>query len=492
MVRAAIVACPVFGGKLKSVDATAIAGRRGVIRVVKLPNAVAVIADRYWRAQQALAQLKIEWDAGASGAADSAQFRQSYLDALGGKGVVARNDGDVEAALAQAGGVIDAVYEVPHLAHAPMEPLNCTARVARDRVDVWIGTQNADGALELAARFSGVKRENVHIHNTFSGGGFGRRLHNDELAQAVRLSKIVGLPVKLIWSREEDLRQDRYRPQAAIRFKAALGANGLPLALDCRTACGSTNPINARHGLDPQTTEGLATTSYRIPNLRVTSIVKNTHVPLGPWRSPGHSQNAFFMESFIDELAHAGGQDPCAFRRALLSHRADFVHVLDTLAEKGDWGKPLPPGKGRGLSIHECYNSIVGMIAEVSVGAPSEVKVERVIVAADCGHAVNPRIIESQLEGGAIYGLTAALYGEITIKEGRVVEGNFDTYPIMRLKDAPRIEVHLALTGGKKWGGVGEPGTAVVGAALTNAIFAATGKRIRRLPIRGQNLFGAA
>ena len=491
MVRAAIVACPVFGGKLKRVDESAIAGLRGVMRVVKLPNAVAVIADRYWRAQQALASLKIEWEVGANGATDSAALRQAYLDALDRKGVLARTDGDVEAALAQAGSVIEAVYEVPYVAHAPMEPLNCTARVAPDRVDVWIGTQNADRALELAAEVSGVKRENVHIHNTFCGGGFGRRLHNDELVQAVRLAKIVGKPVKLIWSREEDMRHDRYRPQAAIRFRAALGANGLPVALDCRTACGSTNPINARHGLDPQTTEGLATTSYRIPNLRVTSIVRNTHVPLGPWRSPGHSQNAFFMESFIDELAHAAGQDPYAFRRALLSHRADFVHVLDTLAEKGDWGKPPPPGMGRGLAIHECYNTIVGMIAEVSVSRQSEVKVERIIVAVDCGHAVSPRTIETQLEGAAIYGLTAALYNEITIKDGRVVEGNFDTYPIMRLKDAPKIEVHLALTGGRKWGGVGEPGTAVVGAALTNAIFAATGKRIRRLPIRGQNLFGA-
>ncbi len=492
MVQAAITACPVFGGKLKRVDESAIAGARGVLRVVKLPNAVAVIADRYWRAKEALARLPIEWDVGPNGNSDSAQFRQAYLAALDGKGVVARNDGDVDAAMPQAVQVVEAVYEVPHVAHAPMEPLNCTARVASDRVDVWMGTQNPDLALELAARASGVKPENVYIHNTFSGGGFGRRLRNDELVQAVRVSKIIGKPVKLIWSREEDMRQDRYRPQAAIRFRAGLGGDGLPLAFDCRTACGTTNPINVKNGLDPQTTEGLATTSYQIPNLRVLSILKNTHVPLGPWRSPGHSQNAFFMESFIDELAYAAGQDPYDFRRTLLSNRQDFLHVLDTLAQKGDWGKPLPAGKGRGISIHECYNSIVGMIAEVAVSQTSEVRVERVTVAVDCGHAVNPRTVEMQLEGGVIYGLTAALYDEITIKDGRVEQGNFDTYPIMRLKDAPRIEVHLALTGGRKWGGVGEPGTAVVAAAVTNAIFAATGKRIRHLPIRGQNLSGAA
>jgi isoquinoline 1-oxidoreductase beta subunit len=312
------------------------------------------------------------------------------------------------------------------------------------------------------------------------------------VTQAVAISKAIGKPVKMIWSREEDMRHGRYRTQAAIRFKAGFGADGAPLAFDCRTAAGSANPANVKDGLEPQTIQGLTSTSYAFPNLRVESVMTNTHVPLGPWRAPGHCQNAFFMESFIDELAHATGQDAYRFRRALLAHRADFVHVLDTLAEKGDWGKPMPAGKGRGIAIHECYDSIVGMIAEVSLNTRGDLKVERVVIAADCGHTVNPRTVEMQLEGGMIYGLSAVLFGEITVRNGSVEQGNFDTYPVVRLKDAPKTEVHLALTGGTKWGGVGEPGAAVIPAAVTNAIFAASGKRIRSLPIKNQNLSGAA
>ena len=247
-----------------------------------------------------------------------------------------------------------------------------------------------------------------------------------------------------------------------------------------------------KDGIEPQTIEGLVSTSYKFPNLRVETVMTNTHVPLGPWRAPGHCQNVYFMESFIDELAHGLGEDPYKFRRALLAHRADFVHVLDTLAEKGDWGKPMAAGKGRGIAVHECYGSIVGTIAEVAVNPEGEFKVERVVIAADCGHTVNPRTVEMQLEGSMIYGLSAALFGEITVKNGSVEQGNFDTYPVVRLKDAPKTEVHLALTGGKKWGGIGEPATAVIPAAVTNAIFAATGKRIRSLPIKGQKLSGAA
>src|ERR1700730_2934662 len=451
MVHAAIMACPVFGGTVKSVDERAIAGRRGVTQVVKLKDAVAVIADRHWRAQTALDMLKIEWEVGAAGSTDSAQFRKAYLDALDQKGADARHDGDVDAAMPTAAKGIEATYDVPIIAHAPMEPLNAIAQVQSDRVDVWVGTQNADLALTFAAQASGVKPENIYVHNTFSGGGFGRRLGPDEDAQAVAVSK----------------------------------------ALAMRNSAGSSNPGGVRDGLDPQTMQGLINTAYKLPNYRIVSILKNTHVPLGPWRAPGHSQNVFFMESFIDEMAHATGKDPVALRRELLAHRGDFQQVLDLLVEKGDWGKPMPRGKGRGVAVHESYDSIVGMIAEVAV-TNGEVKVERVVIACDCGVVVNPRGVETQLEGGMIYGLSAALFGEITVKNGRVEQGNFDTYPVVRLKDAPKTEVYLSPTPGKRWGGVGEPGATMIQPAVTNAIFAATGKRLRSLPIRGQDLIGGA
>jgi len=489
MVCAAIIKCPVFGGTVKSVDERPIAGARGILQVVKLRDAVAVVADRYFRAKAALDKLAIEWEVGAAGSTDSLQFRKDYITALDQTGAVARHDGNVDAAMPGAAKVIEAVYDAPIIAHAPMEPLNATAHVQGDRVDVWVGTQNADMALTFAAQASGVKPENVYIHNTFSGGGFGRRLRPDEVAQAVAVSKAIGKPVKLLWSREEEIRQGRYRTQAAIRFKAGFDAKGTAIAYDIRNSAGSSNPQAVRNGLDPQTTQGLITTAYKLPNLRVTSIIKNTHVPLGPWRAPGHSQNVFFMESFIDEMALAAGQDPIKFRRSLLAHRADFQQVLDVLESKSDWGKPMPAGKGRGMAIHESYDSIVGMVAEVAV-SNGEVKVERVVIACDCGVVVNPRGVETQLEGGMIYGLSAALFGEITVKNGRVVEGNFDTYPVVRLKDAPKTEVYISPTPGKRWGGIGEPGATMIQPAVTNAIFAATGRRLRSLPIRGQNLSG--
>jgi isoquinoline 1-oxidoreductase beta subunit len=281
-----------------------------------------------------------------------------------------------------------------------------------------------------------------------------------------------------------------------VRLKAALGADGMPTAFDARIAVGSimrsVGISKVENGIEPQAVEGFDTTSYKIPNLRVGCMLKNTHVPVMFWRSVGSSQNAFFMESYIDELAHAAGQDPYKFRRAMLLHKPDFLGVLDTLAEKSNWGTPMPSGQGRGIAIHECYGSIIGQVAEVTVDPKGSVKVDRVVASVDCGHAVNPKIIESQLESGIIYGLSAALFGEITIKDGRVEQANFDNYEVVRLADTPKIEVYLALSGGKKWGGIGEPGTAPIAPAVANAVFAATGQRVRKLPLKNVNLAGRA
>jgi isoquinoline 1-oxidoreductase subunit beta len=492
MVYAAVATCPVFGGTLKSFDETAIKGRRGILAVVPIDNGVAVVADRFWRAKQALADLPIIWDEGSAATTDSDQFRKAYVDALDGPAAVARNVGNVATAFAGATKTVFGLYEVPYLAHAPMEPLNCTAHWTPERIDIWMGTQNPEAALKLAAEVGGVKPENVFIHTCFLGGGFGRRSVNDELRQAVKVSQAVGRPVKLIWTREEDIRHDRYRPQAALRFQAALQNDGLPSAIHVTTAVGSiTRSLGwgkVENGIENQAIEGLANMPYRAANLQVDCILKNTHVPVMFWRSVGSSQNAFAVESFIDEMAYNAGKDPYRYRRELLSGRDDFISVLDTLAQKGDWDKKLATGKGRGIAIHESFGTIVGEIAEVAVSPKGEIRVERVVCVVDCGHVVNPTTVAMQIESGVIYGLTAALYGEITIRNGRVEQGNFNDYEMVRMAEAPHIETHLALSGGNKWGGIGEPGTPPIAPALTNAIFAATGKRIRALPIKNAKL----
>ena len=494
MVYAAVAACPVFGGKLKSVDDAPAKGRRGVLQVVKLENAVVVVADRFWRAKEALALLKPEWDVGAAGNTDSAQFAKLYRDTLDGPMVSARNDGSVDDAFGKGGKLVEAVYEAPHLAHATMEPLNATVHLQPDKLEVWLGSQTPMGTIRQAAAASGLKPEQIVIHNCFLGGGFGRRSINDEMRQAILVAKEVGKPVKLVWTREEDMTQDRYRPQAAVRMKAALGSDGMPTAFDAKIAVGSilrsTGINKVENGIEAQAVEGFANIPYAIPNVRVGCMLKNTHVPVMFWRSVGSSQNAFFVESYIDELAQAAGQDPYKFRRTLLAGKSDFLGVLDTIAEKSDWGKPLGQGRGRGIAIHECYGSIIGQVAEVTVSQKGEVKVDRVVAAVDCGHVVNPGIVEAQIQSGVIYGLSAALYGEITVKQGRVEQGNFDEYQVVRLADTPKIEVYLALSGGKKWGGIGEPGTAATAPAVANAVFAATGTRVRSMPLKNVKLPG--
>jgi isoquinoline 1-oxidoreductase beta subunit len=496
MLYAAVAACSVFGGTPAHFDETRLHGRRGIKAVLRLPTSVAVVADSFWRAKQALADLPIIWNEGPAATTDSAQFKAEYRAALDGPVVNARRQGDMAAAMAGAAKTIDALYEVPYLAHAPMEPLNCTAHVQKDRVDIWMGTQAPDAAIHVAAEVSGVAAENIHVHNCFLGGGFGRRAVNDELRQAVAISKAVGAPVKLVWTREEDIRHDRYRPQAAIRFKAGFSAAGAPVAWEMRTAVGSIQRSlgvsTVPGGIEPAAVEGLANTPYAVPAISVDCALKNTHVPVMFWRSVGSSQNAFAAESFVDEMAGAAGADPMAFRRRLLAGRPDFLRVLDMLAEKSGWGGKLPAGWGRGVAIHESFGTIVGEVVEASVSSAGKIRVHRVVAAVDCGHVINPLTVAMQIESGVIYGLTAALSGEITIKAGAVQQSNFNDYQMVRMADAPRIETHLALSGGRKWGGIGEPGTPPIAPALANAIFDATGQRIRSLPLKNARLTGRA
>ncbi len=499
MLYAAVVTCPVPGGTLKSYDAKAVLSHRGVHSVVPLANGIAVVADRFWRAHQAALAIPVEWNPGAGAGTNSAQFAADYRDALkNGPLENAKTVGDAGKALAE-GELVEALYEVPYLAHATMEPLNCTVHLQADRLDIWMGTQAPDMTAGLGAKLSGLKPEQVYVHNCFLGGGFGRRVVNDELVHAMAVAKTIDRPVKLVWTREEDMRHDRYRPQAAIAFQATLGKDGMPVAIQAQTAVGSiiqsVKPMFDMSGMmgkgvEPLAVEGLVNLPYAVPNLKVDAVMKNTHVPVLFWRSVGSSQNAFAVESFIDELAHKAGQDPYQFRRKLLADKPEYLKVLDMLAEKSNWSEKMPAGKGRGIAIHESFGTIVGQVVEVAVDAKGVVKCERVVVVVDCGNVVNPRTVEMQMESGVIYGLTAALYDEITVKDGAIEQGNFDSYRMVRMADAPRIETHLALSGGTKWGGIGEPGTPPIAPALCNAIFAATGKRVRSLPVKNTDLGG--
>jgi isoquinoline 1-oxidoreductase beta subunit len=496
MLYAAIVQCPVFKGTLASVDESSIAGMSGVRRVVRMPDAVAVVADSWWRAKRAADALRMTWDKRGNGQVSSAsiaQFVAAGLDVA--EAQVGRADGDAETALAGAARRLEAVYAVPFLAHATMEPQTCTAHVRPDGVEIWAPSQDPATALVTAAIAAGVPNDKVTVHRMMLGGGFGRRGPVQEyVRQAVVIAKELAQPVKLVWSREQDIAHDIYRPCGMARLTAGLDAAGLPVAWRIRLAgpsfVAALVPQFGAHIVDRSFVSGLGDEMpYDVPNYLVDYVVRATPVPLGVWRAINYTQNAFYKECFIDEMAHAAGVDPYLYRRKLLAKSPRNLAVLDAVADKAGWDRPLPPGIFRGIALNEACGSYCAQVAEVSVTA-GRLRVHRVVSALDCGEVVNPLSVEMQTQGAVVYALTAALYGEITIAGGAAEQDNFDGYQMARLAEAPQVETVMVPSGGF-WGGVGEPPVPPLAPALCNAIFAATGKRIRSLPLKNQDLGNA-
>jgi isoquinoline 1-oxidoreductase beta subunit len=497
MLNAAIRACPVFGGKLVSYDDAAIAKRPGFKRVVRVNDrTVAVVADTWWRAKTMLDALPIVWDEGPHAAESSAAIAARLKEGLTAPIAHAmRNEGDALKAIEGAAKKVEAVYSTPFLAHATMEPMNCTARVTADRAEVWVGTQNGEAALTALAEATGYPPSKCEVHKHILGTGFGRRGGTqDYVKQATAIAmQMPGVPIKMIWTREEDMIQDFYRPISQCRLAAGLDASGKLVGLHLRVSGQSinafANPPAAREGKDDRQLQGYtdkpgdAQMGYTIPNLLVEYAMRNTHVPVGTWRGVNTNQNGLYLECFIDEIAKAADTDPLAFRRALMGKHPKHLAVLDAVAAKAGWDKPLPAGLHRGIAVFMGFGSYSAAVAEVSFASDGKLKIRRMVLALNCGHAVNPDQIAAQVEGSVVYGLSATLFGECTIDKGRVAETNFDRYPVMLLADMPKVETVIVPTY-DFWGGVGEGTISVVAPAVMNAIFAATGKPVRELPLR--------
>ncbi len=494
MLTAVVARAPRFGDSLKAFDAAKALATPGVKAVFAIPAGVAVVATDTWSAIKGRQALKVEWTPGPGAGLSTASIFASYRDLARKPGAVARNDGDAEKALAGAAKKISAEFQVPYLAHAPMEPLNCVVQVTADGCDIWTGDQFQTGDQRNAAAVLGIAPEKVRIHTLFAGGSFGRRANakSDYIVEGVHIAKHVakhmGVPVKTMWTREDDIHGGFYRPCYLHTLEAGVDEKGKPVAWKHRIVGQSIvagTPFEGgmvKNGVDHTSVEGAASLPYAIPNLYVDLHSPKLPVPVLWWRSVGSTHTAFVTEVFLDELAEAAGADPVAFRRGLLKDHPRHLGVLNLAAEKADWGKPLPAGWGRGVAVHESFNSYVAEVVEVSVKPDGEFKVERVVCAVDCGTAVTPDVVKAQMEGGIGFGLAAALHSEITVKDGKAAQSNFDDFRILRMKEMPRVEVHIVASEAPPTG-VGEPGVPPVAPALANALFAATGKRLRKLPL---------
>jgi isoquinoline 1-oxidoreductase beta subunit len=492
---ATLAQSPAFGGRVKSVDDTEAKAVKGVRQIVRLDDAVAVVADHMGAAKKGLAALKIEWDDGPQARLSTKDIARELQNATEKPGAVAQNKGDADKAFAGATTRVEASYEVPFLAHATMEPMNCTVHLQKDRCEIWVGSQALARAQAAAAKTAGLPIEKVVVHNHLIGGGFGRRLDVDGVVRAVEIAKQVDDPVKVIWTREEDIQHDMYRPYWFDRISAGLDDKGRPVAWRNRFAGSSVIarwlPPAFANGLDPDTTEGAIDLVYDLPNFHVEYVrVEPPGIQTAFWRSVGPSHNVFVTESFIDELAAAAKQDPVAYRLGLLGNAPRAKAVLELAAQKADWGQPLSGGRGRGVSLQYAFGTYMAQVAEVEVAKSGLVRIKRVVCAVDLGTSVNPDTIQAQIQSGAIFGITAALYGEITLKNGRVEQSNFDTYQMLRIDEAPVIEVHVVQSS-EPPGGLGEAGTSGIVPAVSNAIFAATGKRLRKMPVDPALLKGA-
>jgi isoquinoline 1-oxidoreductase beta subunit len=489
---ATLAQSPVLGGRVKSLDDSAAKVIKGVRQIVRLDDAVAVVADHMGAAKKGLEALRIEWDDGTHAALSTQDISRELEQAILKPGPVAQNIGDANTAMASAATRVAASYHVPFLAHATMEPMTCTVHFRGNECEIWVGTQAIARVQAMAAKAAGLPADKVIVHNHLIGGGFGRRLEADGAVRAVQIAKQVDGPVKVVWTREEDIQHDMYRPYWVDRIEAGLDKDGKPIAWSNRFAGSSVIarwlPPAFKDGLDPDTTEGAIDLVYALPNVHVEYVrVEPPGIQTAFWRSVGPSHNVFVTESFIDELAAAAKQDPVAYRRALLEQNPRAKAVLDLAAEKAGWGAPLPKGWGRGIALQNVFGSLLAQIAEVEIAKDGSIRVHRVVCAMDCGTVVNPNTVQAQMQSGVMFGVTAALYGEITLKNGRVEQGNFDTYQMLRINEAPAVEVHLVKSA-EPPGGMGEAGTSGIVPAIANAVFAASGKRLRKMPIDPNSL----